>query len=165
MGVAGILLTTFIVGAVASNKTGSIGEPIADAFTLAPAAALVALALSARVEGTTDRLVLVNLFRRVRIGRREVSGVEINRGLVIVTRDRRLFRSFAYGSSVLGDLIGYPRARKAQRRVEQWLSEEAQVGQSVDGTPEVTLRRGVLFAPLAFACFLVVEVVLVRLLR
>jgi hypothetical protein len=159
--VAGLVFTAFVPGAVASSRSTSLSSAISDAVIMAAAAALATLGGSVRVLGTNVGFKVTNLFQVITVNGSAVASVEVTGGLVIVTTDGRRVRSFAYGASVIGDLLGYRRARAAQRRCDAWLTKLDFRG-AADSGVVVGLRRAVWLLPAAFAAAYVAEVLVVR---
>lgn len=160
---AGMSLSALIPGAVASSpETTSLGSALSTAALLAVAGAFVGLAGSSRVLGTSDGLRVMNLFQIITLDARAVASVEVTRGLVIVTEDGRLIRSFAYGPSLVGDLVGYPRAVFAQQCCQNWLSKLASLETPAPGEINIVLRRAVWVLPAALLVAYATEVLLVR---
>jgi hypothetical protein len=158
----GIGLFTSIPGAVATNRTETLASVLADAAIAAAAGALLLLAVTCRVVGTEEGLRVTNLFRETTMDTTRIAGVEVRRGLVIVTTDGRNVKSSAYGASLIGDVFGYRRAQGAQERCRTWLAALA----TPDGPPHdgvvATLRRAVWVLPVVlFACY-VAEVFVTR---
>lgn len=163
LSVVGLGLFTFIPGAVASNPTESLGSVLGDAAILAAAAALVALASTARLAVAGSQLRVTNLFQTITVEASDITKIDISRGLVIVTADGRRIRSFAYGASLAGDLLGYRRSRAAQGRCEAWLSSRRHGNPpSQDDKVVVNLRPAMWLLPAGFLAAYVAEVLVVR---
>lgn len=166
LAVVGLGLFTFIPAAVASSSKGSLASAISDAAMLAVAATLVALAASARVAATGQRLRVTNLFNMITVDAAAIAKIDVGRGLIITTSGGRRIRSFAYGASLAGDVLGYRRARAAQRRCEAWLDEVAAPEASIRSSDVVAaLRPAVWFLPAVLLSAYVAEVLVVRAIR
>ena len=94
------------------------------------------------------------LVRRVPVD--AVAGVSSGKGLQLVLRSGQTIGSMAYGESLLGDLVGYPRSVRTAERVRQFVRDCP--GGGADAVPVTDLRAG----ELLLALLLVLGAVLIN---
>ena len=160
--VVGFGLFAFIPGAVASNRSENLSSVMADAAILAAAATLVSLAGTARIVATRNALKVTNFVRTVTIEAGAIAEVEVLRGLVIRTTGGVPIRSFAYGGSLAGDLLGYRRAKAAQERCRAWRATVVHEGTASHGSVVVSFRPATWLLPLFLLAIYTAEVLTVR---
>ncbi|WP_157407345.1 hypothetical protein [Actinomadura atramentaria] len=115
--VAGLVLSVMAV------RNAVIIEDAGKRFLLFPAAAvpLCCMWLIGRhsaVRVCRGGVVIDNFAVRHRIPWSEFSEFVVDDGLGVRLRDRRIIDSVVFGGSVIGDLLDYPHARKARRKLD-----------------------------------------------
>lgn len=162
LAVVGIGCFTFIPAAVATSPTESLASVISDAVLMAASATLVALAASARIAEVGERLQVTNLFKVITLDATAIVKIDVEQGLIFTTSSGRKIPSIAYGGSVAGDLLGYRRARAAQRRCQAWFESAAPNASARSSDVVIALRPAVWWLSLGFLTAYVAEVLIVR---
>lgn len=160
---AGILgAYIFAWGVIAKDLLTPIGELFSTTLPLGLAVAIFVLLIGVRVVGTsTGTIDVVNLLVTRRIPLNDVAAVSGATGLRIATKSGRLVRSLAYGQSPIGEMIGYPRSKKAALKITRYCSQELAPGVATEDFYSTCLRaRDITVASMLGALLMVVTIVI-----
>jgi hypothetical protein len=152
-----LLMTSAIVGLVATNSTQTLADVLSDAIVLALGAAVSLLGASCRIVGTLDGIQVVNLFSYVELPAKNIAEIRSSDGLVILPINGKPVRSFAYGASVIGEVFGYRRARVAKQRCEAWVQARRFDNVSSSRPHAKRFRQALIWAPLVLVTAYLVE--------
>jgi hypothetical protein len=156
IGVGGVLFTLFALSQAGSDRHASWAQVIGNAAGFGLIAGFLASGCLVRVVGVDGHTVrLVNMLFMIDVPSAQIARIDTARGLQVVATDGRSFGSTAFGSSVLGNILGYRRANRVAKRCRSWL--ELHGGSGGNQQP---IRRRVrpacyLFAglgPLSYCC-------------
>jgi hypothetical protein len=104
--------------------------------TMIPLALMVtvfSLLASARIVGNTAGYIdVIGLFVRRRIPIADIVDVHSDGGLKIRMASGRSIGSIAYGQSLVGNMIGYPRSKKAAVRIKDFCESTRALGGGCD---------------------------------
>ena len=140
--------------------------PVDMIVTLLPLALLViilSLLATARIVGRSDGYIeVVGLLITRRIPVSEVVDVTPRGPLKIRMRSGRRVGSIAYGQSLLGEMVGYPRSREAAERIGRFCRQVEARGGGGEAEYSVSLRGGEILASLLLGSLLVAVTVLMN---
>jgi hypothetical protein len=106
------------------------------------------LLLSTRIVVAHDRLTLVNFLRSVVFSSSSLQAIDVTRGFNVRLKDGRQYGATCLGRSLIGDVVGYRRAKRAKETIERVLRpSSAQHHQS-------SLRPALWLTPLTVLCAL-----------
>jgi hypothetical protein len=160
LGVVGSFV--FAWGWIADDLPTPIGDMMITLLPLFAMVTIFSLLASARLVGSREGYVdVVGLFLRRRIPIEEIARVDSSRGLKIYLTSGRTIGSIAYGQSLIGETVGYPRSRRTASRIAE-LCDSVRASGTDRGAVEysVALRAGDILA----ACCLGVVLVAVTII-
>jgi hypothetical protein len=152
-----VLMSSVILGLVASNSTQTFADVLSDAIVLALAAAALVLGASSRIVGTVAGIQVINFFSCVELPANNIAEIRSSQGLVFHTTNGKLVRCLPYGASLIGGLLGYRRARLAEQRCEAWAQVRRFDKVSSSSTRTKTFRRAVVWVPMVLVAAYLVE--------
>jgi hypothetical protein len=122
IGIAGVLFTLFALSQAGSDRHESWTQVMANAVGFGLVAGFMASTCLVRVVGVDGHTVrLVNMLFMIDVPVDQIARIDTTKGLQVVATDGRSFGSTAFGSSVLGSLLGYRRANRVAERCRAWL--------------------------------------------
>jgi hypothetical protein len=135
--------------------------------TLLPLAVMVivfGLLASSRIVGSTAGYIdVVNLFVRRRIPIDEIADVRSDGALKIQMTSGRRIGSIAYGQSVIGEMIGYPRSKKTAVRIREFCESTRLLGDECGKIDySVRLRTGEMLGTLCLGALLIAVTVILN---
>lgn len=154
--------TSLMVAGVASNSTETLTSILSDTIVLGLVAAVGVLGASSRIVGTVDGIQIVNFLFCVELPAKNIGEIRSSKGLVFLTTDGMQVGCFAYGASLIGDLLGYRRARLAQQRCEVWLQTRRFDNASSSRPHPKRFRQALILAPLLFVTAYLVEALVIH---
>jgi hypothetical protein len=149
---------------------GSPKSPVADIASASGALAVGVvtgfLVGTCRIVGDPNGYVeVINLFATRRVPVDLIVHVTATRGMRIVLASNREIGSLAYGESLLGHSLGYPRSTRAANRIQAFVDSMRAVSsaRADDVRPvETRLRVGALASALALGLLLILATVLIN---
>jgi hypothetical protein len=150
-------MSSVIVGLVATNSTRNLADLLSDAIVLALAAAVSVLGASCRIVGTVDGIQVINFFFCVELPAKNIAEIRSSQGLVFLTANGKLVRSFPYGASLIGGLLGYRRARLAEQRCEAWVQVRRFDDVSSSSPHAKRFRQALIWVPLVLVAAYLAE--------
>jgi hypothetical protein len=154
--------TSLMVAGVASNSHETLTSILSDTIVFALGAAVGVLGASSRIVGTVDGIQIVNFFFRVELPAKNIGEIRSSKGLVFLTTDGKQVGCFAYGSSLIGDLLGYRRARLAQQRCEAWVQARRFDNVSISRPHAKRFRQALIWTPLVLVTAYFVEALVIH---
>ena len=115
------VLALFVASLVFSVETGSLSKALANSLDESVPAGLVWFFLRLRVSTDKASLRVVNMGYVHVLDAGCIRSLGDERGLYVTLVDGTVVYSSAFGRSVLGDLLGYRRARRAKHVIDDWL--------------------------------------------
>lgn len=142
-------------------------ELISSTAPLAMGVAVFYLLATCRIvgqpSGSVDVVDLV-VTRRVPMG--AIDDIRADAGLELVLSSGRRIGSFAYGQSLLGDVLGYPRSVAAAGRITDFIAAHRNSGPASDparsADVETRLRAGALTTAVSLGAVLVLVALLIN---
>jgi len=154
----------FAWGWIANDKPTPASDMVVTLLPLAAMVIVFGLLGSARIVGRTAGYIdVVNLVVRRRIPIGEITDVRAEGGLKIWTTSGHKIGSIAYGQSLIGQMIGYPRAKKTAVRIRDFCeSVRPLVDEGDERGYSVRLRTGELLGALCLGVLLIVVTVVLN---